>query len=111
MATINVNGQALEVDKEGYLKDLQDWNQEVAHFLAESEKIALTAEHWEIIELLRSFHQQFDHAPNMRVLVKFVQKNLGEEKGKSIYIMKLFPGSSAKVAAKIAGLPRPTHCL
>ncbi|MCZ6459336.1 MAG: TusE/DsrC/DsvC family sulfur relay protein, partial [Gammaproteobacteria bacterium] len=36
---------------------------------------------------------------------------LGAEKGTSIYLLKLFPGSPAKLLAKIAGLPRPTNCL
>ena len=108
---INVNGRSIPLDKEGYLKNLDDWNSEVALALATDESIALTEPHWEIIHLLKQFYEQFDHAPNMRALVKYTQLKLGDDKGKSIYIMKLFPGSSAKVAAKIAGLPRPTHCL
>lgn len=106
-----VNGKSIAVDKEGYLKNLQDWSPDVANVLAAQEAIELTQAHWEIIELLKKFYQQFDHAPNMRALVKFTQKELGQDKGKSIYLMKLFPGSTAKIAAKIAGLPRPTHCL
>lgn len=108
---IDVNGKLISLDKEGYLKNLDDWNTEVANTLADGEAIALTEAHWEIIHLLKQFYDQFDHAPNMRALVKYTQQKLGDDKGKSIYIMKLFPGSSAKIAAKIAGLPRPTHCL
>ncbi|MDX1694257.1 MAG: TusE/DsrC/DsvC family sulfur relay protein [Ketobacteraceae bacterium] len=111
MSELTVNGKAIPVDKEGYLKELSDWNPEVAGCIAARENIELTPAHWEIIDLLRAFHQQFEHAPNMRALVKYTQQQLGKDKGKSIYIMKLFPGSSAKLAAKIAGLPRPTHCL
>lgn len=111
MASLIVNDQTIAVDKEGYLKHLDDWSPEVALAIAQQEKIALTEAHWEILNLLKSFYAQFEHAPNMRALVKYAQQQLGEDKGKSIYIMKLFPGSSAKVAAKIAGLPRPTHCL
>lgn len=111
MADLIVNGKPIPLDKEGYLKNLEDWSVEVAISLAEQEQLELTEAHWEIINLLKDFYQQFDHAPNMRALVKYVQQQLGEQKGKSIYIMKLFPGSSAKLAAKIAGLPRPTHCL
>ena len=111
MAELIVEGRTIQVDKEGYLKHLDDWSPAVANAIAAQEQITLSDAHWEIIELLQVFHQQFEHAPNMRALVKFTQQQLGEDKGKSIYIMKLFPGSSAKVAAKIAGLPRPTHCL
>ena len=111
MENLNINGQVIPTDKEGYLKNLNDWSTTVAIEIAHKEQIELTADHWEIINLIKAFYEQFEHSPNMRALVKFVQLNLGEEKGKSIYIMKLFPGSSAKIAAKIAGLPRPTHCL
>ena len=36
---------------------------------------------------------------------------LGKEKSRSIYLMQLFPPSPARVASKIAGLPRPENCL
>ena len=47
----------------------------------------------------------------MRALVKYVRLNLGEDKGRSIYLMKLFPGSPAKVSSRLAGLTRPANCL
>lgn len=98
-------------DSEGYLLDLADWNEEVAAALAQAEGIELTAEHWAVIELVRDFHRRYDVSPAMRVLVKRVREALGEDKGNSIHLMKLFPGSPAKLVAKIAGLPRPTNCL
>ena len=111
MAHLTVNGVEIETDKEGYLKCLADWSVPVAESIAEQEGIQLSAAHWEILELIKQFYRQFDHAPNMRALVSYTRQQLGEDKGKSIYIMTLFPGSSAKIAAKVAGLPRPTHCL
>jgi tRNA 2-thiouridine synthesizing protein E len=47
----------------------------------------------------------------MRILVKVVEVELGPEKGNSLYLLKLFPGSPARVASKIAGLPRPHNCI
>jgi tRNA 2-thiouridine synthesizing protein E len=47
----------------------------------------------------------------MRILVKIVKQKVSLEKGNSIHLLTLFPGSPAKIAAKIAGLPRPTNCL
>ncbi len=106
-----VNGVSIETDKEGYLKNLGDWNEGIANALARQEGVALTEEHWEILHAIRDFYSQYEHAPNNRILVKHIRKVLGEEKGQSLYLMKLFPGAPAKLAAKIAGLPRPTHCL
>lgn len=99
------------LDEEGYLLDLADWSEELALELAQKESLELTDAHWEIIHLLRNFYQQFGVSPAMRPLVKAVTKELGPDKGKSIYLMKLFPGSPPKLAAKIAGLPKPANCL
>lgn len=106
-----VDGKTIPTDKEGYLKNLSDWSRVVAEAIAQQEQITLTEQHWEIIHLLRAFYQQFEISPAMRVLVKTVGQQLGEEKGRSIYLMKLFPESPAKLAAKFAGLPKPTNCL
>jgi tRNA 2-thiouridine synthesizing protein E len=47
----------------------------------------------------------------MRTLVKYTSKELGAQKGRSIYLLKLFPGNPARLACKIAGLPKPPNCL
>ncbi len=108
---LHVNDAAIETDNDGYLQYFNDWNEAIAEAIAEAEKIELNAAHWEIIHLLRDFYRQFEQSPAMRPLVKFVNQQLGAEKGNSIYLLKLFPGSPAKIASKIAGLPRPEHCL
>jgi tRNA 2-thiouridine synthesizing protein E len=100
-----------ERDAQGFLIDLSAWNEEIARAVALEENIELTSEHWEIIYLLRDFHREFDLTPPMRILVKTVAARLGGEKGQSIHLLKLFPGSPARLAAKIAGLPKPNHCL
>lgn len=100
-----------KLDKEGYLTALSDWNEAVARQLAQGERIDLLAEHWTLIHLVRAFYKKFEVAPAMRPLVKQVREQLGAEKGTSIYLLKLFPGSPARLLAKIAGLPRPTNCL
>ncbi|MBC6904862.1 TusE/DsrC/DsvC family sulfur relay protein [Saccharophagus sp. K07] len=98
-------------DAEGYLLNLDDWNPEVAAQIAQQEGIQLTEAHWEIIEVIRDYYATYDLSPAMRPLVKYVGMKLGAEKGKSVYLLTLFPGSPPKLAAKIAGLPRPANCL
>ncbi len=98
-------------DKEGFLRRLEDWSPEVAEQIAEREGIELSDAHWEIIALLREFYQRFEASPANRALVKFTAQQLGAEKGRSIYLMSLFPGSPAKLGSKIAGLPKPDNCL
>jgi len=111
MNELKIGDRLIALDKEGYLQHLSDWDETVAEALAQRDQIELTPAHWEIIHLLRDFHQRFEHSPPMRILVKSVKQTLGDDKGNSIYLMRLFPGSPAKLAARIAGLPRPTHCL
>ncbi len=104
-------GKQIATDREGYIKDITDWNRDLAQQIANNEGIELTEAHWEVIDLLRQFYENYDHSPAMRPLVKYVKNSLGEKKGTSIYLMTLFPGSPPKLAAKIAGLPRPANCL
>ena len=101
----------LETDKDGYLTHLSDWSPNTAKWLAHSEGITLEAEHWEVINALRGFYADTGISPAMRILVKIVKKNISIDKGNSIHLLTLFPGSPAKLVAKIAGLPRPTNCL
>lgn len=98
-------------DPQGYLKNLQDWNEEVAVAIAASENITLTTEHWELIHFLRDYYQQYHTTPPIRLLVKAISQRLGPEKGNSLYLQSLFPGGAAKQMSKIAGLPKPVHCI
>ncbi|MFC0669273.1 TusE/DsrC/DsvC family sulfur relay protein [Azotobacter chroococcum] len=111
MNTLNVAGCNLALDKDGYLTDLQDWSEEVAEALARREELELSAEHWEILRLLRDFYAQFQLSPATRPLIKYVALKLGPEKGNSLHLNRLFKGTPAKLAAKLAGLPKPTNCL
>lgn len=99
-----------ELDKEGYLINLKDWNHDIAIWLATTDNIQLTDDHWEIIQALQHYYHLYEHAPSQRPLLKHIANTLGKEKGNSIYLMQLFHGSPAKTAARIAGLPRPSHC-
>lgn len=99
------------VDAEGYLKNLQDWNSQVAVALAQECRISLTEDHWQIIELVRTFYNEHQLSPPMRPLVNLVARELGNDQGRSIYLMRLFGGNAARTVNKIAGLPRPANCL
>ena len=101
---------SLEITDQGFLVKYGDWNEAVAKQLAGNNKIDLSAEHWEIILFIRGYYLQFKHLPNARVFTKAVAKKLGEEKGNSRYLHKLFPDGPLKYACKLAGLPKPPTC-
>ena len=111
MATIDVNGKALEVDEEGYLVNLGEWEKGVAEVMSAQDDLELTDEHWDIIEFLREYYEEYQIAPAVRVLTKAVGKKLGKEKGNSKYLYELFPYGPGKQACRFAGLPKPTGCI
>lgn len=101
----------VKLTEDGYLANMADWDQSVAEYLAQRQNIVLTAEHWEIINLLREFYLKFNASPSIRTLVNAVKQQYGPEKGNSIYLAKLFPGGAALQANNIAGLPKPIRCI
>lgn len=111
MNTLTLDGREIRLDKDGYLLDLADWSEQVANALAAREEIELSPEHWEILELLRGFYQEFQLSPATRPLIKYTALKLGPDKGNSLHLNSLFKGTPAKLAAKLAGLPKPTNCL
>src|SRR5690606_34847533 len=91
-------------NNEGFLEDAATWTNEVAQEIAQENGIELTEKHWEIIYFLRDFYKQHEISPpSNRLFVKAVREALGDEKGDSIYLMTLFPGTPAKTACRIAG--------
>ncbi len=106
-----VNGTVFEADEEGYLIDIGAWNEELAVLIAEDENIEMSDDAWEVVNFLRSYYEEYQIAPAVRVLTKAIKKKLGPDKGNSKYLYELFPYGPAKQACKIAGLPKPTGCI
>ena len=106
-----VDGKTFEHDEEGYLTNLNEWNQDLAALIAKDEGIEMTEEHWEVINFLREYYEEYQIAPAVRVLTKAIGKKLGKDKGNSKYLYELFPYGPAKQACKYAGLPKPTGCV
>ena len=100
-----------QFDRDGFLSDRRLWTPKLAKEIASKDGIKLTDQHWEVILLVRRYHEEFDSAPAMRALVKYVRLHLGDSAGNSSYLLKLFPNSPAKIACKISGLSKPSFCL
>ncbi len=111
MNALQVEGRSIALDQDGYLVALQDWSEAVAEALAAQEAMHLSAEHWQILRLVRDFYAEFQIAPANRPLIKYATLKLGPDKGSSLQLNLLFKGTPAKLAAKLAGLPKPTNCL
>lgn len=108
---IQLNDQQFPTDEFGYLKNLNDWSEELAVVIAAKDDVVLSEAHWEIVHFVREFYQEYKTSPAIRMLVKALFQKFGEEKGNSRYLQRLFPEGPAKQATKIAGLPKPAKCL
>lgn len=106
-----MGNKVIETDTHGYLKNMSDWTPELAELIAAGEQISLSDAHWEVIRFVRDFYAEYKTSPAIRALVKAMALKLGEDKGNSRYLYRLFPEGPAKQATKIAGLPKPAKCI
>ena len=103
MATRNITSKAIDFSDDGYMTDMNEWNEEIAKELAKEENIELTDKHFELIQFLRQ--KQIDAAT---LTIRSVGKS-GIVDIKGFYA--LFPGGPLKISTKIAGLPKPSSCV
>lgn len=103
-------GRPLETTNEGFLARPDQWSEEVAEALADAHGIQLQPAHWQVLSLLRVYFEEGNEPPSMRNLSRLIKEKAGPQLSGSIYLMKLFGPSPAKMAARIAGLPKPKNC-
>lgn len=99
------------MDEKGYLLDPAQWDRQVAEFMAHADNVELTGDHFEILEIFREYFEKYEIEPPMRVLVKLVAARMGEDKGTSRYLYRLFPEGPTTQASRYGGLPRPLSCI
>ncbi len=96
---------AIDLDPEGFFRDPQQWTPEMAPGIARENGIhELNDRHWQVVNFMRSTYLETGSAPTIR--------SLGKTSGVSIKeLYQLFPKAPAKLAAKIAGIPKPRGCI
>ncbi len=106
MSTMTVNGKMLELNEEGFLMELEGWNDDVALALAKEQEglDSLTEAHWSVIRFIRAHYEEHKLAPMVRSICKSTGVPLRQ-------IYELFPSGPAKGACKLAGLPKPDGCV
>jgi tRNA 2-thiouridine synthesizing protein E len=104
--TYEVNGKVLETTENGYLVSQDDWDKDAAAAIAAADGLALTEDHWDVIDFLRAAY--FEHngeQPNNRAILKAMQEKWDGRHVDNKTLFDLFPGNPSKQAGKIAGLP------
>ena len=95
----------VDVTEEGFLTDPTQWTEEIAVELARREGIdPMTERHWEVVRFMRAEYEAKGTGPTVRVLGKASGVPVKE-------LYQLFPKGPAKLAAKIAGIPKPRGCI
>jgi TusE/DsrC/DsvC family sulfur relay protein len=94
----------VDVDAEGFLRDAEQWNEQIAVAIAAENGVPeMTDRDWLVVRFMRERYLATGTAPSIR--------SLGKESGvpvKELY--QLFPKGPAKLAAKIGGIPKPKGC-
>jgi len=101
----DVNGTKIEANDNGYLIDLQQWNEDVARVIAAGDDLELTDKHFDVLNYLRDeYINNGENQPSDREILKGMGGIWGTRVGsKEMY--ELFPNQPSKQAGKIAGLP------
>lgn len=91
-------------DSDGFMTDSSAWTPDIARALAAREGIELTERHWVVLNYARAEFKSKGDAPTLRNITKNTDVSTKE-------LYALFPGGPGKLAAKIAGLKKPTGCI
>ena len=105
MTTTMYAGATVEVNDEGFFIDPMQWTREMADEMARADDIeTLTPAHWQVIDFMRKEYFDKGTGPTVRMLGKTSGVSV-----KELYL--LFPKGPAKMAARIAGIPKPKGCI
>jgi len=105
MPTTTYAGREVTVNEEGFFADPAQWTEDMAPQIASAEGIGeLTDRHWQVIKFMRHEYETKGTGPTVRALGKTSGVTVKE-------LYQLFPKGPAKLAAKIAGIPKPRGCI
>ena len=104
MTVTTIADRTIHVDAEGFLTELDEWDEALADRLADQIGIELTDEHRALLRYLRvDFSEQGETATLRRV---------SAQTGTPVKrLFELFPAKPAKKMAYVAGLPKPRGCV
>ncbi|MFN8431874.1 MAG: TusE/DsrC/DsvC family sulfur relay protein [Spirosomataceae bacterium] len=98
-----VAGKTINVNEEGYMTDLSQWNEDVAKGLAQEAAVELTPKHFEVLNYLQEQYKN-----DVPLTIRKMGTS-GVVDIKQFYA--LFPNGPLKISSKIAGIPKPASCI
>jgi TusE/DsrC/DsvC family sulfur relay protein len=97
-------GHQVTVNDEGFMTDAAQWTPEIGEAIAEEIGLKLTPEHWKVITFCREDAAREGQPPGLRRISKLSGVGMKE-------LYALFPKGPGKLAARVAGLPKPHGCV
>lgn len=97
-------GHDVVLNGEGFLEDRSQWTPEIAEEIAHEVGLTLTPRHWQVIAFCREDAAREATPPGLRRIAKLSGVDMKE-------LYQLFPKGPGKLAARIAGLPKPQGCI
>jgi dissimilatory sulfite reductase related protein len=97
-------GHQVNVTDEGFMTEKAQWTPDIGEAIAQEIGLTLTPDHWKVITFCREDAAREGQAPGLRRISKL--SGVGT---KELYA--LFPKGPGKLAARVAGLPKPTSCV
>ena len=105
MPTKTIAGVDVDVNDEGFFTNPDQWTEAMVPELARAEGIdPVTDQHRTVIRFMRAEYAEKGTGPTVRVLGKTSGVTVKE-------LYQLFPKGPAKIAARIAGIPKPRGCI
>lgn len=104
MPAYQYDGHSIETNSEGFLLDSSQWTPELAEALARDFGISLGERHWKVLSFCREDAAREGQPPGLRRIAKLSGVDMKE-------LYQLFPKGPGKLAARIAGLPKPHGCV
>lgn len=94
---------------DGYLKNVDDWSEDLAYQMAAEWKgLEFTDKHFEVLHFIREFHDKHQITPDVRDTTKFLTARGLDKKAAKKYLFTLFPNGYMQQGIQLAGISRPT---
>lgn len=95
-------------DPEGYLQELEPWDDTTAVERATQQGLTLNDDHWDVILYLRDRYRREGHPKSGRVLADELEERFSDKGGRR-YLYTLFPHGPVTQGCELAGLPKPAY--
>ena len=98
-------GKSVAVNDEGFLLNASEWTPAMGEEIAREAGLGpLGEKHWQVITFCREDTAREGQSPGLRRIAKLSGVEMKE-------LYQLFPKGPGKLAARIAGLPKPQGCI